>query len=478
MRAGFATADITPATGMERPGNYYKILTDSIHDPLRVRAAVLDSGGVVLAVVGVDTLALPEAVVADARRRIAERTGIPGECVMIAASHTHSGGPLKGNFAPDFADAPALIRELAIDESVASSALYREWVAAQIATAVERAHAGRRPARLSVGRGEEREALFNRRFRMRDGRVYTHPGKGNPDIVEPAGPVDPEVGVIGAWDESGALLGCLVDYGCHCTTSPGGASADYVHYLERVIQGTFGADAVVVFLAGAAGDVTQVDNGSMREREFGERWARHVGARVGAEAVKVLVTAEPGVEGPLAHDSRVLDVERRPPSPARLAAARACIEAGPSEPGPDAAWLFAKEIVILDHLVRTRPPVAVEVQALQIGPAVLVSNPAEYFAESGLAIKAGSPFPYTFVVSLANGCAGYVPPRRAFEPGGGGYETVLSSLSCLRVGTAERIAETGIELASGMTPGAVPEIPRVPAVETPWSYGVLGPELD
>ena len=72
----------------------------------------------------------------------------------------------------------------------------------------------------------------------------THPGLGNPDIVEPAGPVDPEVGVIGAWDakDPNRLLGCVVNFACHATTSPGGISANYIYYLEKVIQGYYGKD--------------------------------------------------------------------------------------------------------------------------------------------------------------------------------------------------------------------------------------------
>ena len=31
-----------------------------------------------------------------------------------------------------------------------------------------------------------------------------------------------------AWDEEGKLLGCVVNYACHATTSPGGISANWI----------------------------------------------------------------------------------------------------------------------------------------------------------------------------------------------------------------------------------------------------------
>ena len=47
--------------------------------------------------------------------------------------------------------------------------------------------------------GVEPTVSCNRRFRMACGKVWTNPGPGNPDILGPAGPIDPEVGVLGAW---------------------------------------------------------------------------------------------------------------------------------------------------------------------------------------------------------------------------------------------------------------------------------------
>jgi len=61
---------------------------------------------------------------------------------------------------------------------------------------------------------------------------------------------------------------------------------------------------------------------------------------------------------------------------------------------------------------QSAPEAEVEVQAIQVGPVVLVSNPSEYFVQYGLEIKKGSKFPFTFPVELANGCTGYVRRRR------------------------------------------------------------------
>jgi hypothetical protein len=65
-----------------------------------------------------------------------------------------------------------------------------------------------------------------------------------------------------------------------------------------------------------------------------------------------------------------------------------------------------------------------EIQALRLGPAALLGIPAEVFAQIGLDVEGGSPFPLTAVVELANGWEGYLPTREAFAEGG--YETLLA----------------------------------------------------
>lgn len=476
FRAGFAEAGISPSIGMEQPGGYGKVFHRKFHDECKVRAAVFDDGVKTVALVGVDALMLPRDLILATRREIHTRCGIHEGAVLIGASHSHSSGPTGFVQPGEYDHASSLVRTLAYEQSPAADPAYLELVRKQIVEAVCRAHAGRRPLRAGIGRGREDQVAFNRRFRMRNGQTWTHPRPGNPDIVGAAGPIDPEVGVIGAWDEAGKLIGCIVNYACHATTDPGGISANWIYYLEQTIRGVLGPEVVIVFLQGACGDITQVDNLSPYRNPAGEQWARLVGGRVGAEAVKVLLAATPGELVPLDYAARVWDIDRRIPDPARVREARQLVERPPSEAGKT-EWIFAKEILLLDALIARRRQVEVEVQAVQVGPAVFISNPAEYFVEFGLEIKKRSLFPFTFPVELANGSVGYVPTEEALGPAGGGYETRLTSYSNLVAGAGRQMAEAGLRLAARMKPGQVPVPPPAPPFTAPWNYGNRPPEL-
>jgi hypothetical protein len=480
FKAGFAERDITPEIGMEAPGGYGKAYHKSIHDPCKVRASVFDDGRSRVAIVGIDALGIRRDTVQKVRRAVQERAGIPAESILIAASHSHSSGPLVWIKPGEFDHDSALVQRLAYEESTCANITYLTTVEQALIDAICEANQRRATATAGVGKGVEDKVAFNRRFLMRDGRTVTHPGLGNPEIVEPAGPVDPEVGVIGVWDakDPNKLKGCVVNFACHATTSPVGASANYIYYLEKAIQGYYGKDCVVVFLAGASGDVTQVNNLSPYQYPGGERWAQIVGGRVGAEALKVLLTMEPGSLTPVAARTKVWNITRRVPSPERVKACLKTVEQDKKKVDPT-EWTFAKEIVLLDALLKREPAVEVEVQAVQVGPAVFVSDPAEYFCRYGLEIKAASGFPFTFPVSLANGCAGYVPTEDAFGPKGGGYETRLTSYSNLEITAGNQMRDAGIELAKQLKPGVVPKpARRLPFKGKPWSYGDVRAERE
>jgi neutral ceramidase len=475
MKAGFAEADITPAVGMEQPGGYGKSYHHSVHDPCKVRAAVFDDGQHRVAIVGIDGIAVHREMVQDARQAISQRTGIPGNSILICTSHSHSSGPIFGVRRGQYDHASPLVRKLAYEDSTLVDEKYYARVKDQVIAATCQADASRVDARCGIGQGHEGRVSFNRRFRMTNGATFTHPGQNNPEIKEPAGPIDPEVGVIGAWDQQGKLLGCLVNFACHATTNPGGISANYIYYLEQTIRGALGPQTVVVFLAGACGDVTQVDNRSPTLNPEGEQWAQRVGGSVGAEAVKALATMVAGRLAPLDAKSVILNMPRRRPAPQRV---RDCFELLQRDrSGVDPTqWTFAKEIVLLDAMLGKQPVAEVEVQAIQIGSAVLVANPSEFFCQLGLDIKSKSRFAFTFPITLANGCVGYVPTEEAFGPHGGGYETRLTSYSNLEITAGPKIVAAALDLTRQMAPGELPVPPKAPPFQNAWPYGSVRPE--
>ena len=87
-----------------------------------------------------------------------------------------------------------------------------------------------------------------------------------------------------------------------------------------------------------------------------------------------------------------------------------------------------------------------EVQAIRLdGDTAIVALPHEVFTELGLAIKSGSPFRTTIVLSLANDLDFYIPTRRAFEEGH--YEPTTCPLV---PGCGERLVEAAVKLLQNL----------------------------
>ena len=100
------------------------------------------------------------------------------------------------------------------------------------------------------------------------------------------------------------------------------------------------------------------------------------------------------------------------------------------------------DLATLPHVLDTR------IQSLRIGDAALVALPGEVFAETGLSIRAQSPFRPTLIAELANDYLGYICTQEALERQGG-YETWASPHSIAAAGTAENLAAVaGRQLAS------------------------------
>jgi hypothetical protein len=396
LHVGFAESDITPKLGSQSPGGMQVRRLNEVHDPLKAVAMVIKSDETTVALVGIDALFITEDATAATRAAITAATKIRGSHVLIGASHTHGGGPIASCF-----------------ESEADPE-YVDLLAKRIAEAVTSAYQSLHGAEIGDGIGSEPSISFNRRFMMRDGREVTHPGKDNPDIVQPAGPIDPDVGVLAARAPGGELLGLFVNFGCHLTVMGGnGFTADYVYDLRETLRRHFKRPKLPVgFLLGAAGDVTQVDN-QRPGREFGEEWSKMFGLALGAEVIQTVGRIDWQKEADLEAVQTFVSIPIR--EPREVAAETPALGLGS---GDVADKIYARERELVAQERAKRPVVPCEVQAIRIGGLAIVTNGAEFFCQLGLDIKAASRFDHTWVVNLANQWIGYVATPSAYYAGG------------------------------------------------------------
>ncbi len=453
MLVGFAQTKITPPIGAVIPGGFKKRISTGVHDPLHATACVIDDGQTTIAIVSIDALSVRRSVVRNARRLVQSCCGIPEKNILLAATHTHCGGPIANAF------------ECEADES------YCQLVAERVAEAVLKAHEDKVEAQFCVVVGQENEVSFNRRFVMKDGRQQTHPGKGNPDIVRPAGPIDPDVGVIAFKEKSGSMLGFLVNFACHCTVMFGTEfSADYPFYLSETIRKQFGDQCLTVFLQGASGDVTQVANTLLREPEFGEKWAWQIGTRLGGEVIKAVALADFVDDALLQVESSTVQIPRRQVTEKMIEQAKQTLS---SDGASEVEKIYAQEILLLAQKAKEKPFADAEVQVMAIGQCAIAAIPGELFCQFGLDIKRASPFPTTFVATCANGMVGYLPTFEAFA--GGGYEVRLARSSQLVPYAANQLVNTALQLLQSLT---VPQTkPSNPFKTSAWNVGASPPEL-
>jgi len=423
IQAGFAVADITPPVGAHIPGGLLPRVSVGIRDPLQVTAGVFLSPDAEVALVGVDAVSLKTEDVVAARACAQEVCGIPADNIIVAASHTHSGGPSNDVLGVD------------------SDPHYRQHIVGQIASAVAHARVNAVPAHVGWTVGEAEGLAWNRRWVMRDGSHETHADPANPDVVERAGPSDPAVALLCARDLDGNHLGCVANFTCHVTIMGGDEfSADYPGAWRDSLARVTGAP--LVFLNGAMGDITQVNKESDLPQK-GDEGVQRFGLALAGESMKLLADMRFHEDAPIAVAGELLQIEMREPSPAQLEEDRAVLAAAAGNlESSEAVW--ARERVLLREYIDEHGTAACEVKCLRVGNLGIASCAGQMFCVFGLATKERSPFEVTMFVSLANGNVGYVPTAEAIAKGG--YEPTLCRGSRLVPDAGERIVESAVRL--------------------------------
>ncbi|HJN08197.1 MAG TPA: hypothetical protein QF564_05865 [Pirellulaceae bacterium] len=430
FQAGAATSNITPPIGSDQTLGASKRQATHVHDELHARCLVLDDGQSKLALVVCDLRHISAEVVVNAKQIIERSTGIPPECVLVSATHTHTstGAKLEDRDGQTYYD-------------------YRAFLTRRIADGVLRAVNQLQPARIGWGVVEEPTQVFNRRWFLMPSRgpiygahdnieqVDTNPGYRG--LLRPAGPVDPQITFLSVQSTAGKPIALLASYGLHYV---GGVpaktiSADYFAIFADRVGELLGADRhqdppfVGIMANGTSGDVNNLARYSDEELEKRspqptKRYqpyekAREVAHLCAEKVMQVHKSLQWHDHVKLSSVQRTLTFERRYPTKAEVEWAEA-VKAKKIKPMSTSRYSTYR--TVLAYASPEMPPtIDVVVQTHRIGDLAVAAMPFEVFAEIGLELKQRSPIQPLMNTSITNGSHGYLPTPEQHRLGG--YET-------------------------------------------------------
>ena len=315
------------------------------------------------------------------------------------------------------------------------------------------------PARIAWGVGSAPDLVFNRRWKMKPGALLANPFGGmdqvrmnppiaNPNLIEPAGPTDPDVSVISVQSIDGRPIALLANYSLHYVGGVpiGDISSDYYGVFADRIGQLIGADYqdpvfVAMMSNGTSADVNNIDVRHPHDEVGPYRQIQLVANALAAEVHRVYQTLEYHDCVPLRIEQREIKIGVRHPNDIDVERARGILAGFDNNMMKGTREIYAQETLSMKDYPNE---VSLIIQAVRIGQLGIAAIPCEVFAETGLKIKTKSPFSPTFTISLSNGWNGYLPTPGQHKLGG--YETWLARSSYLETDASPKILNTVMEL--------------------------------
>jgi hypothetical protein len=417
-------------------GYFDERFATGVHDPLKAKAIVIRDGSQQAALVFCDLVGVSLHVTTNARAQASQRTGIPVSHIVISATHSHT-GPLFDDVRRYYFHEAAVAKH---GKDPREEIYYPQFLVDKLVQVIGEAQAKLQPAQLDIGIARQEELTFNRRYWMRNGRVAFNPGQLNTNIVRPAGPSDPDVGILLARDArtKKPFAGATI-FAMHSDTVGGTQySADYAYFLQQTLRQAFGKRFISAFGAGTCGDLNHI-NVQKKEPVKGIDVAERLGTTLGQAVLDAAPHLEQVRQPALAVESKTINAPLQDVTPEELADARGKI----SKLGdPNTEFMVKVAAVKRLDLAQRGGSCPMEVQVFRFdSETALVCLPCEIFVELGLAIKQGSPFKKTMVMSICNDRPSYVPTRKAF--GEGSYEV---SNARVKPGVGETLVDTALGL--------------------------------
>ena len=419
MRAGYGSAVVTPEPGLQMAGFLGERPATDVHDDLLAKALYLETGsGAGVLLIELDTLDIDRAFVDEVRLGLSREVGIARECCLVAATHTHSGPwGLAHKAVPGASD---------VSEDF-NGPLFNRTVRGCIAAAV----AAYRDA-------HETSAVW--------GRVpLVEPVCGNRRIQRQE---QMDMAVLELKGERGALVTYNLD--CHPTVLHEENrlySADFPGVVARALPGLVPGVEAVMFLNGAAGDI------STRFYRHGSGYGEveRIGGVIAkslAEGMDALRELEaPGVvrarDVPLR--LKLKDFPARQELEAALTDARKKLDGAIADHVPNLRPLQSAVegltfAVGATERMRGLSSIESRLSLVRFGNLLVAGIPGELFSSLGAAIRSAFPGYEVLVVGYCGDYVGYIPDAEAYREGG--YEALATFVA---QGEGEHVRDAAID---------------------------------
>lgn len=370
FRAGAARIDITPAKDAALPMSGYAGRIEgfkAIHDPLHLRAIVVDDGTTTAAIVGAELIGLSHEFWQKLTGRLAQETGIAADNILLASVHTHA-APAIGTY-----------NERAAPEIAAKRDEYIRKVEDALVAVVREAKAKLQPAKVGFGTGQAKVNMNRRAMNGEGGWMLGH----NPDGVS-----DKTVAVLRFDTLAGEPFAIFSNYSVHGTVLGQQnlqISSDIPGATARFVEKHYGEKVVSPWTSGAAGDQDPLYRTGTDFRNV-----TALGAILGQEVVRVAESIQTSPQGRIRALQRVV-----------------------SCPGKRTVQMPARDGT--GHKFEDTDPVPIRLSLLMINDIALAGVSGEVLTNISLRLKKESPFTRTIMVTHCNGSSGYLPDDAAYD---------------------------------------------------------------
>ncbi len=436
LQAGYSKVNVNPMLGIPINGYFKPRYAEGILDDLEAVAVALACGETKVLLITIDTLLIDTNLLSVYQENIAEKTGVAKEAIFIHTTHTHTAGTLELN---------------SENEQVQA---YTAFVGQRLVDAAVFAIEDLKPAKMGWAVGKAPNIAFVRRFRMRDGKVRTNPGVGNPDILHPIGDVDERVNVL-RFDREGAETIVLANMGCHPDVVGGNKiSADWIGMFRRRLEKSLD-NVKAIYFNGTQGDINHV-NVNAKDGDFNDTFhdfddvdrgyghARHMGNVMAGAVLQVYDKVNYRDVDTIRYAYKVSELPSNMPKPEDMPLAHKYNDlhnAGKDSEIPFKGMELTTVVAEAGRMVRLEHGPAsfpLGLNAVAIGSVAMLGIPGEPFNGIGRGIKEAAGWEMVLPCCLTNGSEGYFPMQDAYDEGG--YEARSSRY---KAGTAELIIEEG-----------------------------------